>query len=129
MRVFLRYLHVFGSFQEERGRLDFRLRLPGPELLSPLGLRLRFRWPEAAPRLWARSPSCAVCVFGWEGRSRGQFRLVPRPPHTLRWIPVGEEGKGRERGGSRADLPPGAGEPVWAQALCDSSPSLQKLFP
>lgn len=50
-----------------------------------------------------------MCVFGWEGRSRGQFRLVPRPPHTLRWIPVGEEGKGRERGGSRVDLPPGGG--------------------
>lgn len=106
MRVFLRYLHVFGSFQEECGRLDFRLRLPGPELLSPLGLRLRFRRPEAAPCLWARVPELRrVCI--WMGRE--EQGTVPPCPSPASHPSADSGGGGRKR--QREGRKPGGSPP------------------
>lgn len=109
MRVFLRYLHVFGSFQEECGRLDFRLRLPGPELLSPLGLRLRFRRPEAALRLWARVPELRR-VRIWMGREE-QGTVPPCPsPASHPSVDSGGGGRKRQREGRKpGGSPPGGG--------------------
>lgn len=130
MRVFLRYLHVFGSFQEECGRLDFRLRLPGPELLSPLGLRLRFRRPEAALRLWARVPELRR-VRIWMGREE-QGTVPPCPsPASHPSVDSGGGGRKRQREGRKPGGSPrgGVGETCLGPGALRLQPLPAKAVP